>query len=519
MKKSEIIILILIILLAAFLRLFLLTSVPLSLHNDEALVGYEAWSILETGKDQYGVSFPLHFKTFGDYIPGLCYYATVPFVAVFGLTEFAVRFPSALFGIATVYFIFLLAKELFNNTKLSLLAAFLAACSPWLIHFSRLAFPAALLTLLLCAGLYLVVRGMRQGNYLSVLGAFLLALTIFTYPPAKVFTPLLCIALAVIYRKELRKHWQILLGSVFVVLLVVGPIFYDTLTHYSEYQARFVSMSVFADGVSMQNLEILGENYLAHFSPDYLFINGDSNLRHHFLFGMLYPFEIITVALGLIYLAINFKKKFTWLLGVWLALWPLASALTTDGVPHSIRSVMGAPLLAIISAAGLWWAWEKIKRIKYLNFIGGFCTGLLTIILIVVWSYSYFTVYPYLSANYFRYGYPELFWELEKLENDYNNIVLEKVWHQPYMLKIFYGQMDPEEFQNSGAVRGEMENGLVPLRELGQYRFVETIDKNNLQEGNLYVFSGAVTDLPAILTIDYPFGSSAFTLVEGENND
>src|SRR3989344_6108180 len=92
----------LIIALASFLRFWNLSNQPPGLTWDEAAIGYNAYSVLKTGKDEFGVRFPLIFKSFGDYKPGLYVYLTVPPVAVFGLSEFAVRFPSALFGTVAV---------------------------------------------------------------------------------------------------------------------------------------------------------------------------------------------------------------------------------------------------------------------------------------------------------------------------------------------------------------------------------------------------------------------------------
>src|SRR5690349_13060466 len=94
---------IIILILAAVLRLVNISHNPPSLSWDEVSIGYNAYTILTTGMDEHGVKFPLAaFAAFGDYKPALPIYLTVPFVWVFGLSDLAVRLPSALFGIATV---------------------------------------------------------------------------------------------------------------------------------------------------------------------------------------------------------------------------------------------------------------------------------------------------------------------------------------------------------------------------------------------------------------------------------
>ena len=111
MKK---LVLIAIILLAAILRFYKLAEVPPSLYWDEASLGYNAYSILKTGHDEHGVFLPItNFAAFGDYKPPGYVYMTVPSIALLGLSELAVRFPSALFGTLTVFLTYLIAKKLF----------------------------------------------------------------------------------------------------------------------------------------------------------------------------------------------------------------------------------------------------------------------------------------------------------------------------------------------------------------------------------------------------------------------
>ncbi|MBI2599051.1 glycosyltransferase family 39 protein [Candidatus Curtissbacteria bacterium] len=107
-----------IILLAAILRFYKLGSTPPSLYWDEASLGYNAYSILKTGRDEHGKFLPTtNFAAFGDYKPPGYIYTTVPSIAIFGLTEFAIRFPSALFGTLTVLLTYLLAKKLFGESQ------------------------------------------------------------------------------------------------------------------------------------------------------------------------------------------------------------------------------------------------------------------------------------------------------------------------------------------------------------------------------------------------------------------
>src|SRR3990167_2712527 len=103
--------LILIIALAFALRFWRLDSYP-ALNADEAAIGYNAYSLIQTGKDEHGNPWPIHFQSFNDYKPGFYFYLVVPFVKLLGLNEWSVRIPNALLGVATVYILYLLVKEL-----------------------------------------------------------------------------------------------------------------------------------------------------------------------------------------------------------------------------------------------------------------------------------------------------------------------------------------------------------------------------------------------------------------------
>src|SRR5689334_10972459 len=174
-------ILILIIALAAVLRLWKLGSIPPGLTPDEASLGYNAYSILKTGRDEYGKFMPIIFKSFGDYKPGLYVYTSVPFVAIFGLNEWSVRLPSAIAGLISVYLIYLIVSQLFPEYKyLGKISAITAGVNPWLIYLSRGAWEANLSLTLTLLGIYFFIRSFRRKEFLY-LSSISFALTLLTY--------------------------------------------------------------------------------------------------------------------------------------------------------------------------------------------------------------------------------------------------------------------------------------------------------------------------------------------------
>lgn len=135
MGKKTLLVLIVIILIASFLRLWRIGEVPISLMGDELDLGYQAYSILKTGRDYSGNPWPIHFQSLAEWRTPLYLYSAVPTVALFGISPLGVRLPAAIFGVLGVLFFYLLVKELFPknfklftlNFSLGEIAAFLLA--------------------------------------------------------------------------------------------------------------------------------------------------------------------------------------------------------------------------------------------------------------------------------------------------------------------------------------------------------------------------------------------------------
>ena len=137
MSRQTKLLLIGIVTVAAMLRLYRLTDVPPGVNRDEASIGVTAYSLMTTGRDEYGKLLPLSFESFGDWKLPLYIYTTIPFVKIFGLSELAVRLPSALAGVASVAAIYFLAHIVFASETIALLSALSLALMPWHIHISR----------------------------------------------------------------------------------------------------------------------------------------------------------------------------------------------------------------------------------------------------------------------------------------------------------------------------------------------------------------------------------------------
>lgn len=158
--------LLVIIVIAVFLRFYQLSSIPPGLYVDEASIGYNAYSVLTNGTDEHGQAYPLWFKAFGEYKLPVYIYTTVISIAMFGKNEFAIRFPSAFFGSLTILIVYFFIKELlvYSADKIKIqfkylptMAAGILAVNPWHLQFSRVSYEATIALFLVLMGSWLLL--------------------------------------------------------------------------------------------------------------------------------------------------------------------------------------------------------------------------------------------------------------------------------------------------------------------------------------------------------------------------
>ncbi|MEK9176617.1 MAG: glycosyltransferase family 39 protein [Patescibacteria group bacterium] len=481
-NKKIVFILSFIVLIAAILRLWHLNSVPPSLDWDEASWGYNSYSILMTGRDEYGKLMPLVVRSFNDYKPALYAYLDLPFIAVLGLTDLAVRLPNAIFGIFTVLTAYLLVKEMFKRWDLALLSAFLLAISPWSIQFSRFAHEGMVGLEFNLLMILFFLKGLKKPWYLS-LSAAAGAISLYSYQNEKLFVPLLSIILLIIFGKELLKIPRKYLISAFLVgVFLALPIALYTVTNPNSFtRARSASFLNNPIGVlntknypernlvNKQNKDIIGYifdnrrivyvkdifgNYISHFDINYLFIKGDMIGRHQPPgMGHLYLIELPFLLLGLfVLLSGRFDRKIKALLILWMLIVPVPASLTWD-VPNAGRTMNFLPTFQILTALGVISAYSySLKWKKYIRYpvYGAFMT--LVLFNFVYYLNQYFVQYSYFSSQAWQYGYNQIIPEVKSLYPKYSKIIVsnESPLDQSYIFFLYNLKYPPKDYQKRG---------------------------------------------------------------------
>lgn len=546
--KNPKLIVTLIILLAFILRFYKVTDIPPALNWDEISIGYNAYSILKTGKDEWGVFLPIHFKAYGEYKLPVQIYFSIPAISVLGLNELGVRITPVIYGTLTVLVVFLLGRLIFQNTLAGLLASFLLAISPWHIQLTRASFESSLATFWVTLGVWLLVKGFGQRKWL-IISMIPFALSMFTYNSARIFTPIFLLVVLILYWKRLIKYKKIIILSVVFFILLLLPLTPFLLS--GERSARYKLVSITDDPGLIPRINqnrgnsllpkplprlvhnkvtyisfYFTRNYLAHFTPQFLFISGAPHKQHHVQnIGELYYFQAPFLLTGLIAL-FYLKHRFKGLLLSWVLLAFIPVSATHDSIPHALRTLIAAPFYQLVSAFGFLVAWDWIRK-KSPSFKISLAPILIIIIAfsVKIYLYNYYSVYPKLYSRDWQYGYKQAVQYVKDHNNQYDLTVFTRHYGEPHMFTLFYLNYDPAKYQNDpNLIRFETFDWVRVLR-FDKYYFPDLGDQGTRFEdivgdnpGKKILFVGRKGDFPKEITRLYSTnflnGENAFDIVE-----
>jgi len=511
--KREYLLLIFIIFLAFFLRFWQLGQNPPSLTWDEAAWGYNAYSLGLDGRDEFGKFLPVQYlESFGDFKPPLYAYLGVLPVKLFGLNEFAVRFPSAFFGTLTVLIAYFLTKRIFSfqyppprnpfghlggvaerlprGETVALFSALFLAISPWHINLSRAAFEANVATFFLVTGVWLFLRGVEGKKWCLPFSVISFILSMYTFNTARMVAPVLMIVLAIAFRKTLLEQKKLLLITVLIGIIFIAPLAQFLVT--PQAQLRFREVNIFSDIgiIERTNQEIENDgnagwskilhnrrfayaveflrHYFDNLNPSFLFIKGDGNPKFSTQdVGEMYLWDLPFFILGVLVL---FRKRQGnwWLIPLWLVIGIIPSA-TARETPHALRIETTLPTFQILTAYGFISFLTIISkmRIKYSIFA---LTSLFLIFNFLYYFRGYWVHYSREFSGEWQYGYKETISYIQSVENQYEEIVVTEDLGRPYIYFLFHMNYSPQKFRNEAVVEREV-FGFVHIKSFGKYRF------------------------------------------------
>lgn len=534
-----------IIALAAYLRLYRLSEIPPGVNRDEASIGYTAYSLLQTGKDEYGRSFPLSFESFGDWKLPLYIYTTIPFVALLGPSELAVRLPSALAGIFTIGALFVLVRIFFGNIPLALLTSLILTLSPWHIHISRVESESNVSILFTTLGTILFLKAIsdKRTLWLTLSGLFFAA-TYYTYHGSHIFITLYAAGLLILYRKEVFRipRWFIAAGVsfFFVAIILVFTLFSANKTKISGI-GIFGNPTVIHERIELPRLihgnpsslfsriihnkpvyalVTMSQNYLMSYSPEFLFIKGGDNHAHNIKgYANMYLFESIFLIVGITLLITGIKKRQFALIAWWILVAGVAPAITKDA-PHSNRMFAIVPALAITVALGMEYLVSMNKKIMVCS---SMVIGLLYIGSLFLYADAYFIHFPKEEARYWGDGYKKLVAHLSLPEYSDKQVIMTSPEASPYIYLLFYGAYNPASYQREAIRYHITADGFTNVAGFNRFSFREINWNSDISNSNnLLVVSS--NEIPKYIQDDtfykttdifLPDGKAQFTVIEG----
>ncbi len=527
---------ILIFILALILRFWSIQAIPPSINWDEASLGYNAFSILETGKDEWGRVMPLTFEAFGDYkLPGYIY-TLIPFIAIFGLSEEAIKLPSIIFGGLSVVFIYLLVLELSKDKKWALLSAILLAISPWHFFLSRIALEANLALSFFIIGLYLLVKGLKKQPYLLA-SSLMFGLAIFTYNSARIFVPLFLFGFLILYWKQIKlTKTSIISAIVFAIFLSLGfylAIFQDSSARY--YWVRILDEGAISYLDQARNAsawpELITkliynrptyfiyhflENYFKHLSPQFLIFSGGSNYQFSMPgWGLMYYIELPFLIFGLIRLL---KQKIGWVLIFWFLAAPIPCALTREA-PHALRSIFMIGALQIITGFGMIQFFKLLETKKTALKITYSIITLLILINVTFYLKTYFIDYPKEYSQAWQYGYKQVIDEVRDSYSNYPKIYFTKFYGEPHIFYLFFSKYEPLAYQTNETLTRDSHTNWRWVDRLDKIYFIndwEMVQKMKSESNALVIASpeNMPENSRKLKTIYFLDGSVAFEIVE-----
>ena len=530
------ILIVVIFLVGIFLRLYKLDIIPTGFFRDEAALGYNAYSIWLTGKDEFGQTLPLIFRSFEVFFLPLYVYLSAPIVGILGLSVFSTRLLSALAGIFALISIFYIANKIWNR-KVAVFSLFILAISPWHILYGRGAFEGNLALTLFSFGFlyftYFIESERQKYCYLSFM---FFALSMYSYQSERVVVPLLGLAILILnYKKLWNLRRIIILPAIFALVLLI-PILSVTSKAASVHRAFGVSLfnkplhgfnSELPKGFFNNNPYFLRINqisglYVSYFSPRNLFIEGDwEKQRSVDGNSVFYPWLLPFLLLGFWKLIKRRKPEDKFLLA-WVLSAPIPAALTSDPF-HTYRSLLLYFPLAILIAFGLAEAYTGIKqKFAFMVVFSG-----IAILSLVYFIFNYAITTQIVRARSWDFGYKEIVSFIN--ENNFEKVIVHDPWTESYIHFLFFGKVRPEDYHEAVYEMNkpvdyyyQSPEEIRPVKfEKLEFRLVDWPSERG-NKGTVFVFWGEdlpesefITDpkIELLREIHYPDGSVAYRIV------
>jgi 4-amino-4-deoxy-L-arabinose transferase-like glycosyltransferase len=295
---SLLLLMILAVIVVYFVRV---KSNPPGYYIDESSISYNAYTISQTGVDEFGARWPLYFRSFGDYKNPVYIYLLAGIYRVTGPSILAARLLSAACGVLAALALGLLATRISRQRKVGILIAMMALLTPWLFEMSRVVLEVALYPLVIVLFLICAYRGSTKarwdwGQIISL--AMMLALLTYTYSIGRLLGPLFALGL-IFFASGQRRAGVLKTWALYAITLV--PLLVYQRRNPGTLTGRFSLVTYLEPSyTSADNVREFVRHYFGNLNPWRLFVTGDPNFEQ---IAHLYGAPLLLAATGLLAIA------------------------------------------------------------------------------------------------------------------------------------------------------------------------------------------------------------------------
>lgn len=536
-----------IIIIAVFFRFLNLSLVPPQPSVDEVSIGYNAFSILKTGADEYGNKIPVLLRAYDDWRPAIYVYLVIPFISLFGLNEVSIRLPSVILSVLSVIAVYFLTRYLTKGTNeiklggitldIPLVATFLFAISPMSIYLSRLGHEANASFSFLLFGILFFLRFIEKQKWNLFLSGTFLALSFNSYQSGKIVVPALILVFIALYFKKLLKEKAHVLLSALLLFFIILPILLSSFDENALIRFKGTSLlgnspayfekvferslvdrqkndlfGLIYDNRKAAGVLLISNAYFSHFDPVWLFLNKGEEPFKAPAVGLLYLFELPLILISLMFLLNSGIQRKNIALIVILGLIGILPASITTGYPHAMRAYALLPIPQILAAIGFISIlfFIRNKKFQYL-FVS---LSLAVIIFSALWFFhSYFVLLPRELSHHFQYGAINAISYAKKIDKNYDKVVVSNKdrLFESYMFYLYFSKYDPSSYQRKG---GTISGGFEEEHSIDNYTFGDIKDK--IGRNRLYIINPEekTPKMRVVKEIKYPNGQLALIIAE-----
>lgn len=356
------------------IRIYNFPNALSEINCDEIMTIVNSKSIVDSGADIGGISFPVYLHAWGGQSVILLYFMALS-IKILGYTLFAIRLPMILASIISLFVFYDLCKKISKSENLALIALGLVVISPWHILQSIWALDCNMFPHFLLFSIDLLYTGLdKNKNVLIYISMIFFALSLYCYGVAIYFVPLFLFILVIylLKTKKIKPKQTIMCIAIFFVIgLPIITMFFINAFHinnsihigpitipYYESLTRTQDMIFFSE----KPIKQLSENFMQ--TLNVIFVQDDTAVWNApKLFGTTYRITLIFAIVGIVSIIKKFlkdkKQTNNFMVITWICVSFITGLVVNKTNINRLNSIWY--VILILAMFGIYSLHEKIK--------------------------------------------------------------------------------------------------------------------------------------------------------------